>query len=105
MKLRDISETFETDLQDPEFIVGYLELALADGLPTFLIALRDVVQAHGGVSKIAQSTNLGRESLYKTLSESGDPHFDTINKILRSLGLKLSITTYNDTSGVSSLTS
>lgn len=93
MKLRDISETFKSDLQDPEFIVGYLELALADGLPTFLVALKEVIQANEGMAKIAQKNDLGRESLYKTLSESGNPQFSTIDKILRSLGLKLSITT------------
>ena len=92
MKLRDISETFENDLQNPDFIVGYLELSLNEGLPTFLIALREVIQANGGISLISQKTNLGRESLYKTLSESGNPQFATIDKILHSLGLKLSIT-------------
>jgi probable addiction module antidote protein len=104
MKLKDISETFEADLQDLDFIVGYLELALNDGLPTFLVALREVVQANGGVNKVAQNTNLGRESLYKALSESGNPQFETINKILGSLGLKLSINIGKNDSNINSLT-
>ncbi|WP_373480026.1 addiction module antidote protein [Geminocystis sp.] len=92
MKLRDISETFENDLQDSDFIIGYLELSLNKGLPTFLMALREVIQANGGMSLISHKTDLGRESLYKTLSESGNPQFATIDKILHSLGLKLAIT-------------
>jgi len=92
MKLKDISETFENDLQNPDFVVGYLELSLNEGLPTFLMALREVIQANGGMSSISEKTDLGRESLYKTLSESGNPQFATIDKILHSLGLRLSIT-------------
>ena len=46
MKLKDISETFEKDLQDPEFVQMYLEEALNDGVPNFLLALRSVVQAN-----------------------------------------------------------
>ena len=71
MKLKDISETFKTDLQDQDFIIGYLEVALNDGLPTFLVALKEVVKANGGFNQVAKNTDLGRESLYKTLCESG----------------------------------
>jgi probable addiction module antidote protein len=91
MKLKDISETFETDLQDPEFVQVYLEEALQDGVPNFLLALRYVVQANKGMTAIAEETDLGRESLYKTLSEAGNPNFATIEKILKSLGMRLTI--------------
>lgn len=96
MKLRDISETFKTDLQDSEFIVGYLELALAEGLPTFLVALKEVIQANEEVKKIPQDEDFSGENLSKILSDSGNPQFITINKILHSLGLKFSITTGDD---------
>lgn len=46
MKLRDISETFEADLQDPEFVQAYLEEALKDGMSNLLLALRHVIQAN-----------------------------------------------------------
>jgi probable addiction module antidote protein len=91
MKLKNISETFENDLQDPEFVRVYLEEALNDGVPNFLLALRYVVQANKGMAAIAQETDLGRESLYKTLSEAGNPNFATIEKILKSLGMRLAI--------------
>jgi probable addiction module antidote protein len=91
MRLRDIAETFEKDLQDPEFIKGYLEESLQDGMPTFLMALRNVVQGSKGMTEVASSTELSRESLYKTLSETGNPQFDTINKIITSLGFRISL--------------
>jgi probable addiction module antidote protein len=83
MKLKDISETFENDLQDPEFVQVYLEEALNDGVPNFLLALRHVVQAHKGMTAISLETNLGRESLYKTLSEAGNPNFATVKSSSR----------------------
>ena len=91
MKLRDISETFKTDLQDPEFVQVYLEEALNDGVPNFLMALRNVVQSNEGLSAIAEETGLDRESLYKTLSEAGNPQFTTIEKILKTLDLRLTV--------------
>jgi probable addiction module antidote protein len=91
MKLKNISETFENDLQDPEFVQVYLEEALNDGAPNFLIALRNVVQVNKGMTAIARENDLGRESLYKTLSETGNPQFSTIEKVLKSIGMRLTI--------------
>lgn len=91
MKLKNISETFENDLQDPEFVQAYLEEALNDGSPNFLIALRNVVQANKGMTVIAPETDLGRENLYKTLSETGNSQFATVEKVLKSIGMRLTI--------------
>jgi probable addiction module antidote protein len=44
-----------------------------------------------GMSQIAKKTKLGRESLYKSLSESGKPKLETIDKVLKSFGMELSI--------------
>ena len=41
---------------------------------------------------IARETGLGRESLYKALSSSGNPEFATVRKVVRPLGLKLNVT-------------
>lgn len=95
MKLKDISETFEGDLQDPEFAQFYLEEALNDGFPNFLIALRQVVQAQKGMSALASEIEMGRESLYRSLSEEGNPQFVTVAKVIEALGLKLSIASAN----------
>lgn len=97
MRLKDLSETFLDELKNPEFAAGYLQAALEENdLGTFLVALRDIVQANGGMAKTAQETELGRESLYKTLSENGNPQFSTLQAVLESVGLQFSITAHSD---------
>jgi probable addiction module antidote protein len=44
------------------------------------------------MSSIATKTNLGRESLYEALTADGNPHFKTVLCVLRSLGVRLSVT-------------
>ncbi|WP_231982687.1 addiction module antidote protein [Pseudomonas mucidolens] len=46
-----------------------------------------------GMTQVARSTGLGRESLYKALSSTGNPEFATIMKVMKALGLKLHATT------------
>jgi probable addiction module antidote protein len=75
MTLRNFDEFIEEELQNPEFAATYLQESLEEGgIPLFLIALRQIVQTQKGLTKVAQETGLGRESLYKTLSEQGNPH-------------------------------
>ena len=93
MKLKPIEESsiFE-DLKDPEFVAEYLEEMLReDDFPSFLIALRNVAKAQGGISALSDSTELGRESPFNTLSESGNPRFTTLQVILKRLGLRFSV--------------
>ncbi len=44
------------------------------------------------MTAIARETGLGRESLYKALSAGGNPEFATVQKVVRSLGLRLHVT-------------
>lgn len=44
-----------------------------DSQNLFLLAIRNVAEAHGRMAKLAQKAHLGRESLYKTLSDKGNP--------------------------------
>jgi len=57
----------------------------------FLLALRQVAQAQG-MANVARKAHVGRESLYKTLSENGNPELRTINRLLHAMGLRLSVT-------------
>jgi probable addiction module antidote protein len=76
---------------DPERASGYLTECFNDDFEeTFLVALRDVVLAYGGMAKIAKAAGLNRESLYKALSRGGNPGIDTLRKILAALKLKVS---------------
>lgn len=79
-------------LDSEEMIAEYLTAALEDENPdVFLAAIADVAKARG-MSAIAQSTGLGRESLYKALAPGAKPRYDTILKVLHGLGVKLTVT-------------
>lgn len=92
MKLKDLNENLERELQDPKFASCYLKYALEEnGVEGFLIALGNMIRANQGMSQIATETELGRESLYKAFSESGNPQFSTVYKILSALGLQIYI--------------
>ena len=76
-------------LKTEEDMVAYLEAALEENDPTLVsAALGDIAKAKG-MTDIAKKTGLGRESLYKALSQEGNPEFSTIMKVISALGLKL----------------
>ena len=90
--LRNFDDFIMEELNNPEFVSDYLQDALEEGgIPLFLITLRQVVQHQKGLTKASQETGLGRESLYKTLSEQGNPHLSTIEKILKTVGMKITV--------------
>jgi probable addiction module antidote protein len=92
MPLKDFNEILARDLQSQDAVALYLEYALEDGgMETFLVALRNVTKARGGMTQLAQATEMGRESLYKALSEQGNPEFKTLQAVLGALGLRFSI--------------
>ena len=79
-------------LKDPEAAAHYLTACLDDGNPeVFLMALRDVAEAQGGMRKLSQQTQLNRENLYRMLSKSGNPALSSLGPILNSFGLKLAV--------------
>ena len=93
-KSRIYDETLKEALSDPEAAAAYLNAALEEGDPAaFLLALKDVANIHGGVAKVAQAAKLNRESMYRMLSENGNPTVNSLNALLRTLGLRLAITT------------
>ncbi len=79
-------------LDNDEVIAEYLTAALEDGNPdVFLSAVGTVAKARG-MSEIAESTGLGRESLYKAFAPGAKPRNDTVQKVLQSLGVTLTVT-------------
>lgn len=81
-------------LRDPENAAIYLAEFLESGdMELFQEGLRHVAKAQeGGIKAVAEQADLGRESLYKSLSKKGNPQMATINKMLAALGLKLTVT-------------
>jgi len=81
----------DEDLRAPTEAVAYLNACLEDGDPeVFLLALRDVARARGGVAKLAEATELNREHLYRMLSENGNPELRSLEALLDALGFRLS---------------
>jgi probable addiction module antidote protein len=79
-------------LHGDDDIAGYLEAVLEDGDARVVpIALRTVADAVGGMSKLAERTGLSRETLYRTLSDKGNPRLDTLSAILSAFGLRLAV--------------
>jgi probable addiction module antidote protein len=79
-------------LRTPEDMAAYLEACFEDarGDAAFIAkALGDIARAKG-MSRVARDAGLSRESLYKALSGERSPGFDTILRVMKALGLKLS---------------
>jgi len=81
-------------LADPETAQHYLDAALEEfqesGEKVFLLkALRSVAEAQGGVGKLAGNVDIKRESLYRALSETGNPTVETLCSILKALHLRI----------------
>jgi probable addiction module antidote protein len=92
-RTRRYEEVMDEDLEDPAEAAAYLNACLQDEDPeVFLLALRDVARARGGLAKLAEITDLNREHLYRMLSEKGNPELRSLEALLDALGLRLSVT-------------
>ncbi len=92
----DYSQQLMESLSDKAQAVAYLEVALEEyeldqDANAFMLALKNVVQAQGGVGELSKKTGLDRAHLYRVFSRQGNPRFLTLNNILRALGFRLSI--------------
>jgi probable addiction module antidote protein len=78
--------------KSPEYALGYLNICLDDPDPgLFLLALRDVARAYGGMAALSQKAGVNREALYQTLSKRGNPTLTKLESLLDVLGFKLKI--------------
>jgi probable addiction module antidote protein len=76
-------------LETDDEIAAYLDDVFSTNDSQLITAaIGDVARARG-MAKIAESADCGRESLYKSLSQNGNPSFETILKVLSSLGFQL----------------
>ncbi len=78
-------------LDSEEAIAAYLSAALEDDDPgIFLAAIGHVAKARG-MSTIAQESGLGRESLYKAFAPGAKPRYETVQKVLHTLGVRIDV--------------
>jgi len=81
---------------DPKLAAEILNDCLLEGeQEEFLIALRHMSKAFGGMQELAKTTGLHEKTLYKTLSEKGNPSLKTLLSLIDVMGLQLNITPKN----------
>ncbi len=79
-------------LKDPIEAAAYMEAVMElDDPATLLVALRQVAKAHG-MAEVARRADVGDKTLFKALSENGNPTLTTVHKVLHAVGLRLSVT-------------
>jgi probable addiction module antidote protein len=82
---------------DRRFAVAYLQVAMEcldnpEERAGGLIALRAISEAYGGLGAVAAEAGISRESLYRALSPQGNPTLKTLIAVLKTLGLRLTVT-------------
>lgn len=79
-------------LDNKEVIAEYLTQVLEDGdIDELMMAIGNIAKAKG-LTQISKDSGLGRESLYKTFNKGVKPRFDTVVRVLNSLGIHLKAT-------------
>lgn len=82
----DVTEFLDSE----ERIALFLEAAFEDGDPALIgAALGDIARARG-MTQMAKETGISREALYRALSKEGRPEFNTVLKVMKAFGLRLS---------------
>lgn len=91
-KSESYQKTLMESLKDPFEAAEYLNAALEEGdQGLFLLALKNVAEARGGMGKLSGKAKLNRESLYRMLSKHGNPELTSLESLLEALGLRLAV--------------
>jgi probable addiction module antidote protein len=79
------------ELTDPTIAANYINAASDDSEEMLLVAIRNVAEAHK-MARVAEKASVSRESLYRTLSDAGNPRLKNLRTILGTFGLKIKVT-------------
>jgi probable addiction module antidote protein len=90
-KITTYQEDLIESLKDPKEASAYLNAAIDGDRAVFLLALRNVAEAQGGITVVSRKTGMNRESLYRMLSGCGNPEIKSIFSLLNSMKLKLRV--------------
>jgi len=91
-KTESYREDLLESLRNPDEAAAYLNACLEDeDVRVFLLALRDVADARGGIRTLSRETHLNRESLYRMLSRAGNPSLGSLAAVLSACGLRLAV--------------
>lgn len=90
-----LSELKQFDMAEPlkskRAITEYLNQVIADGDDAELATALGHIARARGMTEIARTTGLSREALYKALKPNTKPRFDTVSKVIKSLGMKITV--------------
>ncbi|VTU46073.1 putative addiction module antidote protein (plasmid) [Variovorax sp. SRS16] len=78
-------------LTNDEDMAEYLRQVIEDNDPAELAGALGAIARARGMAQLAQDTGLSRESLYKGLSGDRAPSSETLFKVMRALGFKLTV--------------
>jgi probable addiction module antidote protein len=94
MNARDKSydEALGAALLDPVEAAAYLEAVLVLFVPAVLLLLLRLVVKVYGMADVVRRVDLGEKTLFKALSENGNPTIATVHKVVHAVGLRLSVT-------------
>jgi probable addiction module antidote protein len=90
-KTKSYRESLFEALSDPKEAAAYLNAGLEDSIEAFLKALKNVAQANQ-MTRVAKGAGVHRETLYRALSEQGNPTTATLLGVLSAVGLQVEIT-------------
>ena len=78
-------------INSKEAVIAYLEVALEENDPDFLLSIIGDITRSKGMAQVARELNIDRKGLYKSLAPEGNPSFKTIFRLLDVLGYQLSV--------------
>ena len=88
---KSYADSINKSLTDPLEASAYLEAVMElDEPAALLVALRQVAKAYG-MAEVARRAEVGDKTLFKALSENGNPTLETVSKVLHAVGLRLSV--------------
>ena len=91
MAIKTIPFDIVEELDSEEVIQEYFRQVMEDGDPAEIAAALGHIARARGMAQVARDAGLGSKSLYKALRPEANPRFDTILKVTRALGLKLTV--------------
>ncbi len=84
----DAAEFLDTEESQQELIAD----AMQTGDRAYILNALNTVARARGMSAVAEQAGVTRDTLYKALSESGDPKLSTVLGLIKALGFSLSAT-------------
>ena len=78
-------------IESEEDVLYFLEAAMEGNDPKHIARALGVVARSKGMTNIAKKSGVGRQALYNSLSENGNPTLETLVGVLGALGLELTV--------------